>query len=137
MMNNIHATCIKLKNKGILFLGLSGSGKSDLALRLIINHKAKLIADDRVDVCVKGDKVYASSPKILKGLLEVRGIGIVPIKHLSQNRIHCVVELISSKPDRMPENMKYEINGVKLPLIKLNPFEVSAPEKIITWVSLL
>ena len=49
-MINIHATLVKLKNKGILIIGKSGSGKSDLALRLIMDKKAKLVADDRVDI---------------------------------------------------------------------------------------
>ena len=49
-MQNIHATSVCLNNKGILILGKSGSGKSDLALRLIEQAGALLIADDRTDL---------------------------------------------------------------------------------------
>ena len=56
-MINIHATLISYKNKGILLTGKSGSGKSDLALRMIINNKAKLVADDRVILENIGNKL--------------------------------------------------------------------------------
>ena len=49
-MLNIHASLVALDNKGILLLGKSGCGKSDLALRLIMEKGAKLVADDRVDL---------------------------------------------------------------------------------------
>ena len=76
---NIHATCISLKNKGILLLGPSGSGKSDLALRAIMQKNAKLVADDRVDISLKNNNIYASCPAAIQGLLEVRGIGIISL----------------------------------------------------------
>ena len=47
---NIHATCISYRDNGILLIGPSGSGKSDLALRMMMNKGAQLVADDRTDV---------------------------------------------------------------------------------------
>ncbi len=121
-MKNIHATAIKLKGKGVLILGKSGAGKSDLALRAIINYKAKLIADDRVDY----EDGVAYAVQSLKGLLEVRGIGIVKVPYAKKQKINLVVELIDNV-ERMPEPEFYD--GIKK--IKINPFEVSAIEKII------
>ena len=57
----VHGTCVALGTKGVLLLGSSGSGKSDLALRLI-HDGATLVADDRVVLSVKGDKLAASAP---------------------------------------------------------------------------
>ena len=53
MSVNIHASCVCIKNKGILFLGDSGSGKSDISLRLIADYKATLIGDDRIDILIQ------------------------------------------------------------------------------------
>ena len=86
MSINIHASCVSIKNKGVLFIGNSGSGKSDIALRLITDYKANLVADDRVDIKSKGNKIIASSPKTLFGLLEIRGIGIIKQKARRNSR---------------------------------------------------
>jgi len=53
MLNStqLHASCVSIDGKGILLLGPSGSGKSDLSLRLI-DGGATLVADDRVDVSI-------------------------------------------------------------------------------------
>lgn len=137
MSLNIHAACIDIKNKGVLFLGASGSGKSDMALRLIAGYQAKLVADDRVDISLIQGKIVASAPVVLKGLLEVRGIGLVKIKPQPQTTIDLVVELTSSGLERMPAAAFYELCGIKLPLVKINPFEISAPDKVLAALSLL
>ena len=133
MSSNIHATAIKINNKGVLFLGKSGSGKSDLSLRMIIEHNAKIIADDRVIV----KNIIASAPTNLKGLIEIRGIGIINLDYVSQSKIDLVVNLISDKIERLPENRYYSIENLMLPLIELNPFEASAPAKLLAALSLL
>ena len=137
MPKNIHATLIKIKNKGVLFVGPSCSGKSDMALRFIAEHKAKLVADDRVDVTVKKGCAFGAAPKILSGKLEVRGIGIVNVFFSNKNKIDLVVELSSDKIERMPQSEQYDLEGVVLPKIRLNPFESSAPAKILAFLRLL
>lgn len=137
MSSNIHATAIKINNKGVLFLGKSGSGKSDLSLRMIVEHNAKIIADDRVIVENIKEKLIASAPSNLKGLIEVRGIGIINLDCVSQFKIDMVVNLISDKIERLPENRYYSIENLTLPLIELNPFEASAPAKLLIALSLL
>ena len=137
MKKNIHGTAVVLKSKGILILGASGAGKSDVALRLILNHQAKLIADDRVDIDIISGKVQASAPKNIKGLLEVRGVGIISVESMDEAPIEMVVELTSEKNERMPEKDFYDFECVKLPLIKLCASEISVPEKILAALSLL
>ena len=137
MSQNIHATCIKAKSKGILLLGDSGTGKSDLALRMITMFSAKLVSDDRTDIRNDSGFIKASSPNILKGMLEVRGVGIVKFEHLKEVKVDLVVCLTNEKTERMPEKMVYELEGVKIPMFYLNSSDISAPSKIIAMLSLL
>lgn len=134
---NIHASSVWLKNKGVLIIGPSGSGKSDMVLRLISGFGGALVADDRVDITVADNQIIASSPKEIKGLLEVRGVGIVKAKTKAFAKIDLVVELVSSPLERMPETLTYNICGIDLPFYKINPFEISAPAKILAALSLL
>ena len=75
-MFNIHATLISFHNKGILLTGKSGVGKSDVALRMIMEKGAVLVADDRVDLVCANGNLFGSCPKNIRGLLEVRNVGI-------------------------------------------------------------
>src|SRR3954471_2128569 len=80
-MLRIYGTCVALSGIGVLLRGPSGSGKSDLALRLI-DAGALLVADDYVLVepgAGPGDAPGARAPPDLKGFIEVRGIGILPV----------------------------------------------------------
>ena len=137
MSKNIHATCINLNSKGILLLGDSGAGKSDLALRLITLFSASLVSDDRTDVVRISDKIKAKAPDVLKGLLEVRGVGIVNFEYMEETTVDVVIKLEPEKQERLPEKQYYELEGIKLPLFKINPFEVSAPSKVLSILRLL
>ncbi|MBP5399858.1 MAG: HPr kinase/phosphatase C-terminal domain-containing protein [Alphaproteobacteria bacterium] len=130
---NIHANAVCLKNKGILITGPSGSGKSDLTLRLILNHNAVLISDDRTLVECSNGVLKASCPQNIRGMLEVRGVGICNFNTKPTAKISLIVKLVSSraKIERLPEIKTTEILGIKIPTIELYAFESSAPEKII------
>ena len=131
-MDNIYATCISLNHKGILLLGKSGAGKSDLALRLIEGMGAVLVSDDRTEIRVENNSIYASCPETIKGLLEVRGIGIIKKNFLAQEKIKLIVELVDdyNKIERLPNKESFEYEGIKIPKIKIYPFEESAVYKI-------
>jgi len=129
-MSQLHATAIAIDEQGIILRGPSGAGKSDLALRLI-EQGAQLISDDRVEVMKKGQDLIAFAPDTIKGLFEVRNLGIIKLQHLDATVIKMVVDLTSPEElDRMPEDTRCEIEGVNLPLLRLNPFEASAPAKL-------
>ncbi|HWA90641.1 MAG TPA: HPr kinase/phosphatase C-terminal domain-containing protein [Rhizomicrobium sp.] len=138
---NIHATCVLLAragqpfgataDAGILLLGPSGAGKSDLALRLI-EKGAILVSDDRTDLCVKNEKLIASPPAGIRGLIEARGLGIVALPHAHKARVALAVKL-TARPPRLPEREDYKAPWdlpVGVPLLRLAPFEASAPAKI-------
>ncbi|PCI59875.1 MAG: aldolase [Kordiimonadales bacterium] len=129
-MKQIHGTAIDIAGKGVLLLGVSGSGKSDVALRLM-DRGAVLIADDQVELSLVSDKVYATAPKSLRGYIEVRGLGITSVPVSGGSMIALVVELVpSAEVPRLPEVLYKDMVGQKIPLIRLNAFEVSTPIKI-------
>lgn len=119
----IHASCVSIGHAGVLILGDSGAGKSDVALRLI-DRGAALVADDRVDLSVERIGVWASAPPKLHGLLEVRGVGIISLPAASQVPLQLVVQLVENaeESERLPaEDQHWEHEGIQLPLIKLCP----------------
>ena len=77
-MERVHGTCIAIDGDGVLLRGPSGSGKSDLALRLI-DSGAMLVGDDQLQLSRMGDQLIVRPPDLLSGQLEIRGIGIVPV----------------------------------------------------------
>ena len=76
--DTIHGVLMSVFGKGVLITGESGMGKSELGLELIRKGHV-LIADDRVDVQRVHNNIFGHSPELLKGLLELRGIGIIDV----------------------------------------------------------
>lgn len=115
-----HGTCVDWGGRGVLLLGPSGSGKSDLALRLI-DAGAVLVADDQTELSEDG---VASAPERLRGLLEVRGVGILRFPYVEKTKIALTVRLApANKVERLPDTIE---NGE----MTLFPFENSAVLKI-------
>ncbi len=108
---------------GVLLIGPSGSGKSDLALRLL-SRGFVLVADDRVDI----EDGVAAPPPALAGLLEVRGLGIVCLPYAATARLALVAEL-GVADARLPAPGSHA--GLGLPLIRLDPAVASAAERVV------
>ena len=136
MANNVYASCVSVDCQGVLLIGGSGTGKSDLALRLIMDKKAVLVADDRVELELRNSLITASAPLPLKGLLEVRGIGIMTFPCLSEVPLSLAVRLncAEEKTERLPAPEFFEFDGVRIPQIRLCAFEASAAAKIIAFL---
>ena len=144
---NIHASCVVLADSGrsfgapadsgVLLLGESGAGKSDLALRLI-ERGAVLVADDRAELFVREESLWARAPRSLAGLIELRGIGIIALPHREEARIGLAVMLSPPKSvPRLPGEERYAppatlalTESAWPPLLRLAAFEDSAPAKI-------
>jgi hypothetical protein len=130
---NIHATCIAIGARGVLILGGSGAGKSDLALRLI-DGGARLVADDRTELYVARNRLCARAPKSIAGLIEARGLGIIALPFTKSVPLALAVKL--QKPrTRLPEPQYYEPPalfkvGKSLPFIMLDGGAPSAPARI-------
>ena len=126
----VHATTVAIAGKGVLIRGAPGGGKSDLALRLI-DGGAKLVADDWTEIMRRGKSLIASAPKAIAGLMEVRGVGVVKVRAVKRARLVLAVDLAGpEKIERLPEAEWVEILKVRLRLIRLAPFEVSAAAKL-------
>jgi len=128
----IHATAVDVHGAGLLILGGSGSGKSDLALRLI-QDGALLVSDDQVDVtCASGGLRAAAAPHI-SGLVEARGVGILGAATKASTWLKLAVDVASAAPDRMPFASFWRLPGAEgqgLPLVRLLAFEASTPVKL-------
>lgn len=124
----IHATAVAIYGAGVLLLGGSGAGKSDLALRLI-DRGAELVSDDYTLLVREGDVLIASAPATIAGRIEVRGVGIVALHHRASAPVALVVRL-DIAPSRLPEPRTETIAGLALPVLALDPREPSAPIKL-------
>lgn len=136
-MSNIHASCVDYDGKGILLLGASGSGKSGLCLELILNYNAALVADDRVELESKAGGVYASAPENIKGLLEVRNVGILRLPVTEKTRVQVVVRLepVTQALERLPEPETCLLEDIKLPLLRFYENDAAVAAKIIAFLS--
>lgn len=113
--------------RGALIEGPSGAGKSDLALRCL-EAGFRLVADDRTLVWLSGGRVFGRAPETLSGLLEARGLGVLPEPTLP----FCQIVLVAAcePAERLPDPRTAERAGGQLPLIALSPLEPSAPAKL-------
>lgn len=129
-METIHGTVVDIDGAGVLLRGPPGSGKSDLALRLI-DGGAALVADDRVILFENAGTLAAAAPEQAAGKLEIRGLGIVTLPHSPRASLRLVVDLVTpDRIERLPKAAETVLLGVALPVLNLAPFEASAPAKV-------
>ncbi len=130
IMSLIHATSVSFMDKGVLIKGPSGSGKSNLAFRLI-SMGAILISDDYTEVYKEKDRLFLSPPPKIKGKMELRGIGLVDMPFTSKVPLDLIIDLVDQKGiPRLPEKTSTLFEGKKLPYYKMCAFDSSTPEKI-------
>jgi HPr kinase/phosphorylase len=126
----VHATAIAIDGRAVLLRGPSGSGKSDLAVRLI-DAGARLVADDQSELSRRGDALIVRAPATIAGLLEVRGVGIVHFEALAEAPVALIAELVEpEKIERLPIPRTETIFELNIPLIELVAFEASAVAKL-------
>ncbi|MCX7923655.1 MAG: HPr(Ser) kinase/phosphatase [Clostridia bacterium] len=77
-----HGVLVEVYGEGILILGESGVGKSEIALELV-KRGHRLVADDVVEIRKVSDKtLVGTAPDIIRHFIEIRGIGILDVKNL-------------------------------------------------------
>ncbi|WP_380877834.1 HPr kinase [Sphingomonas sp. DBB INV C78] len=126
----LHASCVEIGGRAVLLHGRSGSGKSDLALRLI-DRGARLISDDYTIVRRAGAGLVATAPANIKGRIEVRGVGILPMDTVESAPV-ALMALLDELVERMPDDSAAmrPVAGLQLPVIALAALEASAPIKL-------
>lgn len=117
----------------MLILGPPGSGKSDLVLRLIEERGWRLVGDDQLRLDPAGDgTLRPAAPPPLRGLLEVRGLGIfrdLPVEDGA--RLRLAVHLAARDAvARLPEPAEWTCAGCSVPAVTLHAFDASAPAKV-------
>ena len=115
--------------RGVLVMGVSGSGKSDLMLRAL-HLGFRLVADDRTLVWASAGRLYGRAPDTLSGLMEARGLGVLSHVPIPMAEI-ALLALCGSEPaERLPEPALRELEGVRLPVLQLVALEASAAAKL-------
>ena len=130
----IHATAVALPVdddwSGVLFRGPPGSGKSDLALRLI-DQGARLIADDQTELWLSDGVLNLRAPASIAGRIEVRGLGLERVPTAEQAPLVLVADLVAAADiDRLPTPQTATLAGMRVARICLAPFEASATAKL-------
>jgi serine kinase of HPr protein (carbohydrate metabolism regulator) len=125
----VHASCVSIHGRGVLISGPSGSGKSDLALRLI-DRGARLVSDDYTAIRRVGDRLLANAPESIAGRIEIRGVGIITFPADAEIPV-CLVALLDSTPERLPDGPgRHMLLDVGIPAFALAALEASAPIKL-------
>ena len=126
----VHGTSVSIDGDGLLFRGPPGSGKSDLALRMI-NFGAQLVSDDQVCLTRRNDNIFMSSPPTIRNSLEVRGIGIVNTIVQKEAPLILVLNMLPNNvTSRMPVWQLCTFFDIKVPAVEFAPFEISAHLKV-------
>ena len=126
---NLHASTVALDGRAVIISGSSGSGKSDLTLRLL-DRGFVLVSDDRTIVRNNAGNIIASAPDTIRGKLEIRGVGIVEMPTVADVSVALVVEL-TSDIQRLPDDSRNRsILGIGIPMISVDAMTASAPSKV-------
>jgi serine kinase of HPr protein (carbohydrate metabolism regulator) len=132
----VHASAVSIDGRAVLIGGRSGTGKSDLALRLI-DRGGVLISDDYTFVRRVNGRALACAPPNIIGKIEVRGVGIAEMPHVQDVPIGLFVDL-DVAPERLPEpGDRRMLAGVAIPTIALAGLEASAAAKVAAALKLL
>ena len=126
--DRLHATTIAIDGVAVMIEGASGSGKSDLALRLI-DRGATLVSDDQTLVVRSGQVLLARAPATIAGRIEVRGLGIIAMAHLDDVPVGLLVR-VDGATERMPDRRARKIAGIEVRQFAVDPFHASAPMKV-------
>lgn len=125
-----HGDLLDIFAIGVLLLGESGTGKSECALDLV--HRGhRLIADDVVEIYrIRQDELFGQAPEAVRGLMEVRGLGLISIEQLfgvvavrDTKPIDLIVKLVPEQGAQLDRlglaESTVEILGLKRPLLTL------------------
>ena len=129
--SSYHANCMWVNETGVLILGDAACGKTSLTLAMIVAGRATLVADDQVIIKRMPKFLSARPPAALQGMMQINGVGIVDFDHIEPVPLHLIIELVPSpEVPAIPEKSEREIEGLKLPLLKLAAHETTTADKL-------
>ena len=124
-MRNIHATGVILGDRGVLVTGPAGSGKTTLALELLVRVGAaggfaRLVCDDQVFVEARAGRLLARDAPAIRGLVEIRGLGPCAVASEPAMAVDLLVRLVpADAAPRIASGEAVSIEGVAVPQIEL------------------
>jgi len=128
-IKRLHATSVAIEDNGVAIFGDSGSGKSDLALRLI-DSGATLISDDITVFSKSENNIHLFGVENTKGLLEVRELGIITVPYIEGISLKLVIKLTDKEIERIPEKNQTNLLGLKFPKLEINGKNSSSVVKV-------
>lgn len=131
----VHGTAVVWPNIGTaaLLLGPSGSGKSDLAFRLI-DRGWQLVADDQVLLSAKDDAIFATAAEELTGKLALPGLGILSVPCVQSAALTHIVHLQATAPRFPLDRQRQTVCGLLRPIIFIDGLAASAPMRVEAFV---
>ena len=130
---SMHGTIVSVSGLGVMFVGDSGTGKTECSLKLA-ERGHRWIADDAVEIERRGDLLYGRSHELTKGLINIKNRGVVEARELlgakavlDDSVINFMVELKIMDHNGRQEGIYraeklLDIMGVKLPCMELPGF---------------
>lgn len=115
-----HGCCVSVSGRGLLVLGASGRGKSQLALRMIALG-AVLVADDQLWLWPDGGALWAAPVRTIAGRIEARGLGILELPWQPQVALAGVLDLDTTETERLPPSRVWSEAGIEVPLFLRPP----------------
>ena len=89
------------------------------------------VADDRVDLTIENDSVMASAPANIRGMIEVRGVGLARLPALERSRVAMVIDLVDDEAvDRLPAPAVCRLLGIDVQCLSLAPHAASSAAKV-------
>lgn len=133
----LQATCVLVGAGAVLIRGRPGSGKSSLAAALLAGDGprglVRLVGDDAVRICRAGGRLVAFAPEPARGLIEMRGLGLIAAACEPRAVVRLVVDLVEAGAvERLPDPVDAvtTVLGVEIPRIALPAGDAASPERV-------
>ena len=130
----MHGVFLDVFEVGVLLMGKSGLGKSELALELISRGHG-LVADDAVEIYRIGpETLEGRCPPVLRDFLEVRGLGVLNIRAIfgetairPKKPLKLIINLVSADDQLMQSLDRLSIQSEKHDILNVHIRKVSIP----------
>ncbi len=113
----IHASCVVAEGRAVLIKGASGSGKSGLALQLMVLG-AGLVADDQTRLWRETAGIWADAPEAIRGKIEAREVGILTSEPRGPALLGLIIDLDIDETERLPPQRSETLLGTDVPLLR-------------------
>jgi HPr kinase/phosphorylase len=138
----VHGSFVDVYGVGVLLIGRSGIGKSEIALDLV-ERGHRLVADDVVMITRKGEEILmGAGTDLVKHFMEIRGLGLIDVRSMFgirairfQKRVEVIIELMDWRPDEEYTRTGLDDEGIALMDVRIPRVELPIfPGKNVTVI---